>query len=155
MTDVSTARARSGLGDLAGVTKFPKPSATAPNSINHLCQAQIVNEHSKCASSEWMDKVVVGQTQILTDIAGNRLPNVSWVIPTGLASDQPGINDGSGPSWVAQVVNAIGNTHYWANTAILITWDVWGGCMITFLPRKCLQIVRSGVVDMFMDFAYR
>jgi len=28
---------------------------------------------------------------------------------------------------VASVVNAIGNSGYWANTAILITWDDWGG----------------------------
>src|SRR5262249_116181 len=39
-----------------------------------------------------------------------------------------------GPSWVASIVNAIGNstscdnnTGYWKNTAVLITWDDWGG----------------------------
>lgn len=52
---------------------------------------------------------------------------MSWVVPTGQASDHGGINDGSGPSWVASVVNAIGNSPYWANTAIFITWDDWGG----------------------------
>ncbi|HTZ83667.1 MAG TPA: alkaline phosphatase family protein, partial [Candidatus Acidoferrales bacterium] len=38
------------------------------------------------------------------------------------------------PDWVASVVNAIGNNatcadgeKYWNNTAILITWDDWGG----------------------------
>ena len=28
---------------------------------------------------------------------------------------------------MAAVVNAIGNSQYWANTAIFITWDDWGG----------------------------
>jgi phospholipase C len=28
---------------------------------------------------------------------------------------------------VASVVNAIGNSQYWSNTAIIITWDDWGG----------------------------
>jgi phospholipase C len=63
----------------------------------------------------------------LTDIAIGQLACVSWVIPTGQASDHPGITDGSGPSWVASVVNAIGNSQYWPNTAIIITWDDWGG----------------------------
>ena len=119
-------------------TPLPGNIWTAPNAINHLCQAQIVNGQSECTSSEWMDNVVVRQTQILTDIAANRLPNVSWVIPTGLASDHPGINDGSGPSWVAQVVNAIGNSRYWANTAILITWDDWGGLYDHVPPPQVL-----------------
>jgi phospholipase C len=56
------------------------------------------------------------------------------VIPTAANSDHAGVNDGGGPSWVASIVNAIGNssacddgTGYWKNTAILITWDDWGG----------------------------
>jgi phospholipase C len=28
---------------------------------------------------------------------------------------------------VASVVNAIGTSHYWKDTAIIITWDDWGG----------------------------
>ena len=32
-----------------------------------------------------------------------------------------------GPSWVASIVNAIGQSQYWDNTVILITWDDWGG----------------------------
>ena len=52
---------------------------------------------------------------------------MSWVIPDGKSSDHSYASDGSGPSWVASVVNAIGNSQYWANTAIFITWDDWGG----------------------------
>jgi hypothetical protein len=36
-------------------------------------------------------------------------------------------NNGCGPSWVALVVNAIGNSPYWSNTAVIVTWDDWGG----------------------------
>jgi phospholipase C len=55
------------------------------------------------------------------------------VIPTAANSDHASVNDGGGPSWVASIVNAIGNSTcdgnrgYWRNTAILITWDDWGG----------------------------
>jgi phospholipase C len=71
---------------------------------------------------------------VLTDITGCKLPEVSWVIPTGQNSDHAGSNEGGGPAWVASIVNAIGNNRkcadgevYWDNTAILITWDDWGG----------------------------
>ena len=42
-------------------------------------------------------------------------------------SDHPGDNSDTGPSWVAQVVNAIGESKAWNTTAIIIVWDDWGG----------------------------
>ncbi len=77
--------------------------------------------------AEMAANVVTPSSQILTDIANNQLADVVWVTPTRQASDHPGSTDGSGPSWVGSIVNAIGNSQYWNNTAILITWDDWGG----------------------------
>jgi phospholipase C len=48
-------------------------------------------------------------------------------MPSGQASDHGGFTDGSGPSWVASIVNAMGNDGYWDKTIIFITWDDWGG----------------------------
>jgi hypothetical protein len=78
-------------------------------------------------ASAQRSKVVPQNTQLFTDIADGQLPAVSWVIPDGRSSDHPKINDGSGPSWVASIVNAIGTSQYWSNTTIFITWDDWGG----------------------------
>jgi phospholipase C len=91
---------------------------------------QTVNGVSTCTGPDWTGanpKVVLNQAQVLTDIANNQLPQVSWVIPNGAESDHALSNDGSGPSWVASVVNAIGGSAYWSNTAIILTWDDWGG----------------------------
>ncbi len=99
-----------------------------PEAIQHICGPnQPPPNGTACVGADWTNHVVIGQTQILNDIANNQLADVSWVVPTGQASDHGGITDGSGPSWVASVVNAIGNSSYWANTAIFITWDDWGG----------------------------
>jgi phospholipase C len=76
---------------------------------------------------EMAANVITPPSQVLTDIGNGRLANVVWVTPTSLASDHPKVNNGSGPSWVASVVNAIGDSQYWNNTAIFITWDDWGG----------------------------
>jgi phospholipase C len=65
---------------------------------------------------------------------------VSWVIPSGTNSDHAGSTDNTGgPSWVASIVNAIGNSSYWANTAIIVTWDDWGGWYDHVPPPKVID----------------
>jgi len=98
---------------------------TGPNAIKHMCVPN--SSGTQCTGSDWTKHVVLNQTQVLTDIANNALTTVSWVIPDGQESDHAQINNGTGPAWVASIVNAIGNSPYWANTTILIAWDDWGG----------------------------
>lgn len=119
------------LMNAAGITwRYYTPSAgslwTGPNAIQHMCQPQTVAGVLTCTGTDWSN-VIIPQTKVLTDITSNNLAQVTWVMPSGQASDHAGINDGSGPSWVASIVNAIGNSPYWADTAIFITWDDWGG----------------------------
>jgi phospholipase C len=108
--------------------RYYTPSAgsiwTGPNAIHHLR-----------LGPDWANDVILQQTQVLTDIAGGNLAAVSWVIPDGKASDHALSTDGSGPSWVASIVNAIGNSQYWSNTAIFITWDDWGGWYDHVAPK--------------------
>ncbi len=76
---------------------------------------------------EWKANVISPQTTILTDISNGNLPQMSWVIPDSADSDHPGAGSDTGPSWVASLVNAIGESQYWNSTAIVIVWDDWGG----------------------------
>ena len=64
---------------------------------------------------------------IFNDIAAKKLSNVSWVVPDTINSDHPGGHHDTGPSWVASIVNAIGESSYWNTTAIVVVWDDWGG----------------------------
>ncbi len=105
-----------------------------PDAIQHLCQPQMQNGTLVCTAPDWTN-VTTNNTQVLTDITNHQLPQVSWVIPDGKNSDHAGANDGSGPSWVASIVNAIGNSAYWSNTAIIITWDDWGGWYDHVAPK--------------------
>jgi len=136
------------LLDAQGVSwRYYAPSAgsiwTGPDAIQHICQPQTQNGQLVCTGSDWTNNVVVpprgGPAQVLTDIANNQLARVSWVIPDGKYSDHAGLTDGSGPAWVASIVNAIGNSAYWPNTTIIITWDDWGGWYDHVPP----QIVNS------------
>ncbi|HZV76730.1 MAG TPA: alkaline phosphatase family protein [Candidatus Babeliales bacterium] len=78
-------------------------------------------------SRGFSNEAVAPPAQILTDVANGNLADVSWVTPTALASDHALDTNGTGPSWVAAVVNAIGESKYWNDTAIIVTWDDWGG----------------------------
>lgn len=108
------------------------PSAlwAAPDAIAHLCQSSGFG--GTCKGPDY--NVSTAPTAVLTDIAACKLRSVNWVTPTGQNSDHPAINDGGGPSWVAAIVNAIGNSNtcdggegYWQDTAIIVLWDDWGG----------------------------
>ncbi|MBV8530545.1 MAG: hypothetical protein JO104_04455 [Candidatus Eremiobacteraeota bacterium] len=77
--------------------------------------------------SHFSTDVVGPPSQVLYDVKHGTLANVVWVTPTAEASDHAGVTDGTGPSWVASVVNTIGESQYWDSTAVLVTWDDWGG----------------------------
>jgi phospholipase C len=109
---------------------------TAPNALQPICT--VSGGHctgpywTKGKSNGYVDGI--NPADVLTDIAKCDLKQVAWVIPDGLQSDHAGSTDGSGPSWVASIVNAIGTQPkcadgevYWNNTVILVTWDDWGG----------------------------
>ncbi len=76
---------------------------------------------------DWSTKVVSPETTVLADIAKNALPAVSWIIPSFIDSDHPLGKGDRGPSWVTSIVNAVGASPAWNSTAILVTWDDWGG----------------------------
>src|SRR5580693_3066907 len=108
-------RHRYGLGQMPSNQHMCGPNVPPPNG-------------TACTGSDWVNHVVIynghNPAPILTDITNNQLPAVSWVIAAGKNSDHAGNqNDLRGPSWVASIVNAIGNSSYWANTAIIVTWD--------------------------------
>lgn len=86
-----------------------------PSAIRHIRQGP-----------DWAN-VIPNQTRVLRDVMDGSLPAVSWVMPSGQASDHAAITDGTGPSWVAAIVNAVGHSKYWEDTAIFVTWDDWGG----------------------------
>jgi phospholipase C len=78
-------------------------------------------------SAEFKADDVTPPSRVLTDISQGNLATVSWVTPTAASSDHTGSNKGTGPSWVASVVNAVGESRYWNDTVVLVVWDDWGG----------------------------
>jgi phospholipase C len=66
-------------------------------------------------------------TSFFTAVKNGTLPSLSYVIPQLSASDHPAAGCNHGPHWVTSVINAVGNSKYWNDTAIIVLWDDWGG----------------------------
>jgi phospholipase C len=156
--------------------KYYAPSAgsiwTAPDSIKAICEPAFVNPSGdpksqlECTGKEWNEHVDVKNlgTDILRDIASCSLSQVNWVIPNGTWSDHAP-DDEYGPSWVAAIVNAIGNNpkcgkdtpdageKYWEDTAIVITWDDWGGWSDN-QPARYLSELPCTSADCQGDYQY-
>jgi phospholipase C len=114
----------------------------APNAIQSICEPQPNKDGNlECTGSEFAANVDVAHygTDILRDVTNCSLSRVSWVIPDGAWSDHADEDNLYGPSWVAAVINAIGTNptcpagtadageNFWEDTAIVVTWDDWGG----------------------------
>jgi phospholipase C len=82
-------------------------------------------------------KHVVDYTQFASDAAAGKLPPVSWLVQPYGVSDHATTNVCIGENWTVQQINAImSNPQEWAHTAIILTWDDFGGFYDHVAPPK-------------------
>jgi phospholipase C len=70
---------------------------------------------------------VVSDAEFLQDLTSGDLPAVSWLTPGFALSDHPPASMCKGENWFVEQMNALGNSSYWANTAVVLVWDDFGG----------------------------
>jgi phospholipase C len=147
----------SDLLDAAGLSwhyysALPLGIWTAPNAIEHVCVPGYVGKVYECTGPDYANGSVQPNDppQVLTDISTCALAAVSWVTPDSLESDHSDESNGSGPAWVASIVNAVGEQPrcadgetYWRNTVIFVTWDDWGGWYDHVAPLAINQAPAS------------
>ena len=116
-------------------------SSTPPDSRGASTRASIKARRAATAASgrayqavkhiyngpDWKNDVITPQTQFLTDVPEGKLANFTWITPICANSDHVNCGGGYGPSWVASLVNTIGESKFWNSTAIFVMWDDWGG----------------------------
>ena len=102
---------------------------------------------------DWTNDVISPQTKILTDLP-KQLAAMTWITPTGKDSDHPNSDSDTGPSWVANIVNAVGESPYWKSTAIVVLWDDWGGWYDHVTPPQLDYLGLSFRVPMLIISPY-
>jgi len=74
--------------------------------------------------------------QYFRDLRTGRLPTVSWITPTKIESEHPPANNALGMWYVTDLVNALGQSRYWRDTVVVVTWDEYGGWYDGVAPRQ-------------------
>jgi phospholipase C len=92
-------------------------------------------------SAMW--KNVVPDTEFVHDIEAGTLPAVSWLTPSFGLSDHPPVSICRGENWLVQQLNALGRSPYWDSTAVIVTWDDFGG-FYDHVPPPHLDIYGLG-----------
>jgi phospholipase C len=76
--------------------------------------------------SAMYDNVVPVET-FLPDLQAGKLPQVAWVTPPYPQSDHPPHSICAGENWFVELMNELGQSPYWDSTAVVLTWDDFGG----------------------------
>lgn len=70
---------------------------------------------------------LVGLDQFYADVKAGSLPEVCWIVPTFADSEHPPADTARGMRHVTDLVNALMQSSAWKDTAIIVTWDDYGG----------------------------
>jgi len=84
---------------------------------------------------DWKKDVISPNWKFITDVRAGKLANFTWITPVCDDSDHTNCPDDYGPSWVAALVNTVGESKFWDTTAIFIQWDDWGGLYDPVAPE--------------------
>ena len=79
---------------------------------------------------------VIPVDQFYKDLKDGTFPQVAWFAPSGEVSEHPPGLVSAGQAYVTGIVNAIMKSKYWDSTAILLTWDDWGGFYDHVAPQR-------------------
>ena len=89
---------------------------------------------------EQLTEHVANTRQFVSDVQNGQLPAVSWIIPGAwvpptypaacrgiMPSEHPPARSDCGMDYVSYLVNQVMNSQFWQSTAIVVTWDDYGG----------------------------
>ncbi len=70
---------------------------------------------------------IVPYSQFSSDLSSGDFPNVAWLVDQDLSSGHPPLSMCSSVTWTTRFVNEVMASPIWDTTAILITYDDYGG----------------------------
>jgi phospholipase C len=122
----------------------------APMGVEHLYQKYLEEGGSQTEGNFAIDP---GGTLLQRDITNGTLPPLTYIAPCSSWSDHAGSGTAEGPLWVSWIANQIGASQYWANTAIIVVWDDWGGWYDHVVPGHRPNVYRN--VEDPLEYGYR
>jgi phospholipase C len=99
--------------------------ASQPGTFGYVWAAYNSIRHIR-NSSAWQ-QADVPDSQFVSDVANNNLPAITWLMTDFAASEHPPASICQGENWTVKQINALMQSPYWSSTAIVLTWDDFGG----------------------------
>jgi phospholipase C len=90
-------------------------------------------------SNEELRSHLVSSDQYFRDLRDGTLPAVAWIVPNFEESEHPPSDVQVGMWYVTDLVNALMKSPYWQNTALVLTWDDYGGFFDHVAPPQVDQ----------------
>jgi phospholipase C len=78
-------------------------------------------------SKAWQQQADLPESHFVSDVANGQLAQITWVTPDVQTSDHPPDSMCQGENWTVAQINAIMRSKFWDSTAIVLTWDDFGG----------------------------
>jgi phospholipase C len=123
------------LADEANAVHMPWKYYAAPKGVlGYIWSSFDAIRHIR-ESAQWGTNVV-NNTQFVEDAATNKLPPLSWLTPDFVDSEHPPASECVGENWTVREINAVMNSPEWNSTAIILTWDDYGGFYDHVAPPK-------------------
>ena len=69
----------------------------------------------------------VPDSRFVADVTRGRLPAITWLTTDWSHSEHPPASMCAGENWTVRQINAVMRSPYWRSTAIVLTWDDFGG----------------------------
>jgi phospholipase C len=119
------------LGDMVDVAHASNPAITwrsyAPTQgqLGYVWNTYSIINHIR-NGPDWSANVVP-ESQFITDAESGNLPSLSWVVTDFKTSDHPPYSVCTGENDTVARINAVMQGPDWGSTAILVTWDDFGG----------------------------
>jgi phospholipase C len=79
---------------------------------------------------------LVSTSQFFSDLQNGALPQVSWLVPSFTESEHPPEDVTVGMQYVTGLINAVMQSSYWNDCAIIIVWDDYGGFFDHVPPQQ-------------------
>jgi hypothetical protein len=132
LDEIASAQGKPDVADWQYIAHSNTTIWAAPMGVAHLYKQYLDTDakHEPFA----VDQDAVNFVRNLTD-STNPAPDpkrpfasLTYITPCEHEADHPHVSGiDNGPRWLGWLINSIGESKYWKSTAIIITWDDWGG----------------------------
>ena len=115
------------LGDEATAAGVSWRNYSSPyGSAGYIWNAYDAIRHIRFGPA-WRQNADFPESGFASDVAQGHLAAITWLTPDMTTSDHPPFSICAGENWTVVQINAIMRSRFWDSTAIVLTWDDFGG----------------------------